>query len=72
VCSNPGATSPDGTLKCSGQSGTWMNADMSGLIQPGQSCTRLGDLAYTHGEGIVTCRQTGSGLVWVLTSRGNG
>lgn len=69
-CSSPGDRSADGTLSCSGQSRTWMHAGLP-LMQPGQSCTRLGDMTYTSGEGVVTCRETDSGLVWVQTSRGN-
>src|SRR6266481_5240411 len=63
-CSVPGATSADGTLSCSGQSSTWMHVGLP-IMQPGQPCTRPGDVTYTTGEGIVTCERTGSGLVWV-------
>lgn len=69
-CSSPGDKSPDGTLFCSGQSSTWMHN--GGIVKAGQSCTRLGDVGYTYGEGVAACRQTDSGLVWVQTSRGNG
>ena len=62
-CSVPGATSVDGTLTCSGQASIWMHRGMP-FVEPGQPCDRPGDVTYKHGENLVTCRPSGSGLAW--------
>ena len=62
-CSVSGATSADGTLTCSGQASIWMHRGMP-FVEPGQPCDRPGDVTYKHGENLVTCRPSGSGLAW--------
>jgi hypothetical protein len=62
-CSVPGTTSPDGTLTCDGLRSEWLHVGAP-IMQPGQPCSRLGDVTATGHEGTVTCRRSGSGLTW--------
>jgi hypothetical protein len=63
ACQDAGATSPDGTLTCDALREEWLHVGAP-VMQPGQPCTRLGDVTATGHEGTVTCRQTQSGLAW--------
>ncbi len=62
-CDGPGATSADGTLTCSGQASIWMHRGMP-IAQPGQPCTRAGDVTYAPKEQVVHCQPSGGGLAW--------
>jgi hypothetical protein len=62
-CSPTDTVSADGTLFCSHQALIWMHNGLP-LVEPGQPCTRPGDVTYAHREQIVTCRPSGSGLTW--------
>lgn len=58
-----GTNSPDGTLTCDGMRSIWLHVGAP-IMQPGQPCSRLGDVTATGHEGTVTCRRSGSGLTW--------
>jgi hypothetical protein len=62
-CSVPGNNSPDGTLTCDGMRSIWLHVGAP-IMQPGQPCSRLGDVTATSHEGTVTCRQSSSALTW--------
>lgn len=58
-----GTNSADGTLTCDGLRSIWLHVGAP-VMQPGQPCSRLGDVTAASHESTVTCRPSGSGLTW--------